>query len=254
MANKMGRPKAYATDEIKNIIDTYLAYTGGTILLNASKIAKYANDELNIASFKYYVINRDPEAKSYLEELNARITGLSTKKIPIRKSVFTQIDIQGYLSMKKNDLKVALNNLNILLEDMSDANTELIKENIKFKTRVQEKDTELRRINAINTEKHTEYQKLIYSFKETIDEQRQVIQELSIKVKQQNDLTHLLWDKEAEKILKESGVFEDDGVELSKARVISDADTDIMEVVKGTLPNVEDEKISYKLINRIKNL
>ncbi|MFD1903747.1 hypothetical protein ACFSQ7_05880 [Paenibacillus rhizoplanae] len=87
--------------------------------------------------------------------------------------------------MKKNDLKVALNNLNILLEDMSDANTELIKENIKFKTRVQEKkDTELRRINAINTEKHTEYQKNLYIlFKETIDEQRQVIQELSIKSK-----------------------------------------------------------------------
>lgn len=52
MTNKMGRPKAYATEEIKNIIDSYLAYTGGTILLNASKIAKYAIDELELPNFK----------------------------------------------------------------------------------------------------------------------------------------------------------------------------------------------------------
>ncbi|MCK8489249.1 hypothetical protein M0651_18920 [Paenibacillus sp. MBLB2552] len=254
MTNKMGRPKAYATEEIKNIIDSYLAYTGGTVFLNASKIAKYANDELDLPNFKYYVINRDPEAKEYLEGLNARITGLSNKKIPITKTVFTQIDINSYLSMKKDDLKVALNNLNVLLEDMSNANTELIKENLKLKTRAQEKDTEIRRMNKENTEKYTEYQNAMVAYKELLDDQKQKIQELTIKVKQQDDLTHILWDREAENILKKNGVFEDDGVELSQDRVISDADADIIEVVKDTFPKVEDDKISYELINRIKNI
>jgi hypothetical protein len=254
MMNKMGRPKAYATEEIKNIIDSYLACTGGTVLLNASKIAKYANDELEVPNFKYYVINRDLEAKEYLEGLNARITGLSNKKISITKSVFTQIDISSYLSMKKDDLKIALNNLNVLLEDMSTANTELIKENLKLKTRVQEKDTEIRRMNKEMTEKHAENQKGMDDLKEMLTEQKQTIQKLTIKVKRQNDLTHMLWDREAENILKKNGVFEDDGVELSEDKVISDVDTDIIKVIKDTSPSVEDDKISYELINRIKDI
>jgi len=254
MTNRMGRPKAYATEEIKNIIDSYVAYTGGTVLLNASKIAKYANDELELPNFKYYVINRDREAKDYLESLNARITGLFNKKLPITKSVFTQLDINSYLSMKKDDLKVALINLNALLEDMSDANTELIKENLKLKTRVQEKDTEIRRMNKEVAEKYTEYQKHMDVFKEMLDEQKQKTQELTLKLKQQDDLTHMLWDKEAENILKKIGIFEDDGVEINKERVISDVNTDVIEIVKGTFPNFEDDKISYELINRIKNI
>lgn len=254
MTNKMGRPKAYATEEIKNIIDSYLAYTGGTVFLNASKIAKYANDELELPNFKYYVINRDPEAKEYLEGLNARITGLSIKKIPITKTVFTQIDIISYLSMKKDDLKVALNNLNVLLEDMSNANTELIKENLKLKTRIQERDLEIRRMSKEIDEKYAEYQKREKTSKEILDAQKQKIHELTMKVRQQDDLTHILWDREAEKILKKNGVFEDDGVELSEDRVISEVDTDILGVVKDTFQNVEDDKISFELINRIKNI
>ncbi|OAB41780.1 hypothetical protein [Paenibacillus antarcticus] len=254
MINKMGRPKAYVTEEIKNIIDSYLAYTGGTILLNASKIAKYVNDELELPNFKYYVINRDPEAKKYLEGLNARITGVSDKKISFTKSVFTQIDINSYLSMKKDDLKVALYNLNVLLEDMSNANTELIKENLKLKTRVQEKDTEIRRVNKEVIEKYTDYQKGMDASKEMLVEQKQKIQELTIKMKQQDDLTHILWDREAENILKKNGVFVDNGVELTEDRVISDIDADIIEVVKDTFPNIEDDKISYELINRIKSI
>lgn len=254
MTNRMGRPKAYATEEIKNIIDSYLAFTGGMVLLNASKIAKYANDELELPNFKYYVINRDPAAKEYLEGLNLRITGVSNRKVPITKSIFTQIDINNYLSMKKDDLKVALNNLNVLLEDLSNANTELIKENLKIRTRAQEKDSEIRRMNKEITEKYTEYQKVMVEYKGLLDEQKQKIQELTKKIKQQDDLTHILWDREAENILKKNGIFKDDSVELNKDRVITDIDADIIEVVKDTLPNIGDDKISYEFINRIRNL
>lgn len=145
--------------------------------------------------------------------------------------------------MKKDDLKVALN-----------ANTELIKENLKLKTRIQEKDTEIRRVNKEITEKYTGYHKGMDASKEILDEQKQKIQELSIKVRRQEDLLHMLWDREAENILKINGVFENDGVELTENRVISDVNADIVEVVKDTFPDIKDDKISYELINRIKNI
>ncbi|MTK14155.1 MAG: hypothetical protein F8N39_19450 [Clostridiaceae bacterium] len=257
MANEMGRPKNYTTEEIKNIINLYVDHTGGTVLLNASKIAKYANDELGLPNFKYYAINRNKETKQHLKDLNDRIIGVSDKKLPIIKSVFTQIDVNSYLSMKEDDLKVALQNLNVLIEDMANANTELIKENVKLKTKIQEKDIELRRLNEKISEANKEYDKGLSNSKGKVDEQKQKIQDLSAKVRQQDDLIHMLWDREAEKILMQKGIFENDGVELNENRIISDVYADITKVAKevnDNFSNIEVEKISNKFIERIKNI
>ncbi len=257
MLNEMGRPKNYTTEEIKNVIDSYIAHTGGTVLLNATKVAKYANEELELHNFKYYVINRNQETKQYLEDLNNRIIGTSDKKLSISKSVFTQIDVNSYLSMKKEDLKVALQNLNVFMEDMANINTELIKENVKLKTRIQEKDTEIRRLKEQILEANNGFNKELFNSKEKVDEQKQKLQYLSIRVRQQEDLLHMLWDREAENILMQKGVFENDGVELNKNRVISDVDADITKVAKGLndiFSNIDDDKISDKFMDRLKNI
>ncbi|QOX63877.1 hypothetical protein FRZ06_11305 [Anoxybacterium hadale] len=249
MSNDMGRPKNYTTEEIKNVIDCYVTYTGGTVLLNASQIARYANSELGLANFKYYVVNRNSQVKKYLKDLNERITGTSDAKLSFSKSVFTQIDANKYLSMKKDDLKVALNNLNILLENMANMNTELIKENVKLKNRTQEKDTEIRRLNSEISNTYNECSKSISNSKEKTDCQKQKIQELVKKAKQQEDLLHILWDREAETILKQNGIFEDDGTGLNKNRII-----DEVKNVAGIISSTNDNKISYELINRLKNI
>ena len=42
---KNGRPRNFETTEIKEIIDEYVLYTQATVILNASRIAEYAQNK-----------------------------------------------------------------------------------------------------------------------------------------------------------------------------------------------------------------
>ena len=243
---EMGRPKKSSTEHIKNIIDEYVSFTGGTVLLNASKIAEYADKNLGIKNFKYYDINRNPEAKKYVEDLNKEISKGEDKKITSSVTNFSHIDVQSYLSMNKEQLGKALANLNTEREDMADSNTKLLKENIALKDSLRTKNIEIKKLNDLVNATVKGSTENMDEFKRTINEQREIISRLKQTIKQFDDANHLLWDKEAKIIMKHAGVFDNDGVTVNPKRIITDIEKSMIPVVKDA-NTLESGKVSEKI-------
>lgn len=253
----MGRPKNYSTADIKNIIDMYISFTGGTVLLSASKIAGYAEKNLGLSSFKYYVINRNPETKKYIEDLNRNICDVAEKKITLAATSFTQIDVQKYKTMNKDELGIALANINTLLEDMVDSNTRLLKENIALKNVIREKELEIKKINDTVRKSALNSDESLKQLQNENDKQRKIINTLKQSEKQSSDIIHLLWDKEAEIIMKKTGVFINDGGESNPKRTITDIDDNVFSIIKdaNTLECTnESENLHKKFMQRLKNI
>jgi len=254
---EMGRPKKRSTEDIKTVIDDYLSFTRGTVLLSASKIAEYADKKLGIKKFKYYDITRNLEAKKYVEDLNKEISRGEEKKITSAVTTFTQISVQAYQSMNKAELGQALTNLNTLMEDMADSNTKLLKANLVLKDSVREKDIEIKKLKDLVDETAKNSTKSMEELKRAINEQREIINRLKQSVKQTDDVIHLLWDKEAEIIMKHTGTFENDGVETNPKRMITDIEESIIPVAIDANKldsGKESEKISNKLMERLKRI
>ncbi|WP_088187862.1 hypothetical protein [Desulfosporosinus sp. FKA] len=255
---EMGRPKHYSTKDIMNVIDMYVSFTGGTVLLNSSKIAEYARTKLGLIYFKYYVINRNSEAKEYLKDINEAISSNSEKQLTSAVTTFTQINIQSYQSMTKEQLGRALANLNTLMEDMADSNTKLLKQSLALKELVREKDIELKRFEELYNQMSQNSDENMEGLKNKVNEQREIINKLTQSVKQSDDVVHLLWDKEAEVVMKYSGVFENDEEEIiNSKRIMTDIQESISHVTKDAHKihsSKDSEKISKRFMERLNNL
>lgn len=253
----MGRPKKNSIEHIKNVIDDYVSFTGGNVLLNASKIAEYAENKIGMKNFKYYDITRNPETKKYIEDLNNAISKGKAKKLTAAITNFTHINVQLYLSMNKEQLGKALTNLNAEREEMADSNTKLLKENITLIDSLRAKGIEIKKLNDLVNATVKGSVEDMDELNRTINEQREIITRLKQTIKQFDDTNHLLWDKEAEIIMKHTGVFDNDGVGVNPKRIITDIEGSIIPVVKdaNTLgAGKVSEKISSKFMDRLRGI
>lgn len=242
---KMGRPKNYTTDEIKEIIDEYVVFTQGLVIINASRVAEYARDRKGIKKFQYYVINRNEECKQYIEELNARIRENPGASHNGAITSFQPIDIDAYTKMSTDKLKIALNNLNTFMEKMADNNYEIQKQKEELRCLLDKKNLEIISLKdeldryKCNEMNCNEEQKAM------IEDLKKQIKILSKEKESRDVALKLLWNEEGENILKEEGVFEKDGKMPDPEKTIMDADESIGKVIKNvkTLDNSFMERL-----------
>lgn len=220
MANKKGRPKSYRTDQIKLIIDQYVRYTEGKTLISASKVARFAVEELKLDNFRYYSIQRNPETKQYMKIINGRIKNCSTTNRGTPVAVFKTLDIESMLNMTPKQLKTGLLNLNTMLEDTSDKHAKVIQENMRLN----------RLCESLKTEAEG-YKKELDEAKTREDKLARVIEKQKAEITELVSIMHIAWDKEAETILKKQNIFENDGTEIDKKKTITDPTTDLTKTI-----------------------
>ena len=226
MGHKTGRPNIYQTDDIKLIIDQYVRYTEGKSLISASKVAKFAVDELHLSdNFKYYVIQRNPETKQYLEEINERIKNFAIANRDAPVAVFKTLDIEAMMNMSPNKLRVGLQNLNTMIEDTSDKYAKVIQENIKLSRLCVSLKTEI-------GEYKKELDEFIKKANKREDELTGIIEKQKEEVIELKSIMHIAWDKEAETILKKEKIFVDDGTEIDRKKTITDPTFNLIKTVE----------------------
>lgn len=225
MEQKIGRPNSYQTDEIKLIIDQYVRYSEGKSLISASKVAKFATEELDFDdNFKYYVIQRNPEAKRYLEEINERIKNCTISKGGTLVAIFKTLDIEAMMNMTPKQLRAGLLNLNTLIEDTSDKHTKVIQENMGLSRQIASLKME-----AVGYKK--EVDELIEKVKSREDELTAVIKKQKAEIEALESIFHMVWDKETETLLKKQKIFLDDGTEINKNKTITDPTFNLTKIV-----------------------
>lgn len=238
MANT-GRPLSYKTEDIKEIINQYIRFTDGRVLLNASKVADYAQRELHLSNFKYYVINRNAETKQYLSDMNNKIKSVLTGDKSTNISVFRSIDVEALISLPKDKLIVALNGVNIQIESMTDKYADIIKENMLLRSQIADLTSELHK-------KDKEHQKEVEALNEKLQKKKQQLSDLSKKYIDTLECVHIAWDHEAETVLKKIGIFKDDTIEDTSSAVITSPTDNVVQYTsveiarKKFLDNLED--------------
>lgn len=240
MEQRIGRPNNYKTDEIKSIIDQYVRYTEGKFLISASKVAKFAQEKLYLDNFKYYVIQRNTETKQYLESINEKIKdcNITDKGTPI--AVFRTIDVEAMLNLNKLQLKDTLMNLNIVFEDVADKHSKIIQENMKLNS---QHITFKKEVENYKTELTAELEKYKSKNKEYID----TISKQKTKIKELEAIVHIIWDREAETILKKQNIFDDDGAEIDETKTIIDPKCNLIKISSTDCINgVRESKIDVQ--------
>lgn len=243
-----GRPKSYTTECIKEIIDECVIFHQGRVLLSASKVAEYAQQRKGLDNFKYYVINRNEECKKYLEEINERIKENASYGKGSAALAFEPIDIEAYQNMSKDKLGQALANLNILLENMAENNRNLLEQRLKQNKLLDKANMEIIALKEeINNYKEQLRQ---VEMKNMIDVENEKSKQL--KVMRQNEelktAMHILWDEEAENVMKEVGIFDEDGKKPDLNKVMCDIDESIEKVEK------DSKLIEGRFFKRLKGL
>lgn len=248
----IGRPRKYSTSDVRKIIDEYVAFTGGTVLLDASKVARYAERNLDLKMFKYYDITRNVEIKKYIGDLNSAIVAKEEKRITSSATAVTQIDVMAYLSMNKVELKQALININVLIEDIADSNTKLLKEVIILQDRIRGQDIQIKKQSDMLSQANKDAEKRMESLKKTIREQRAIVESLARSVKVRDNTLHLLWDKESELVLKQMGLLENNDQRTDSKN--------IMDVAQKTDLVIDDahaiglDKVSFAFMEKLKKI
>lgn len=245
---KMGRPKNFTTDEIKEIIDEYVVFTQGLVIINASRVAEYARDRKGIKNFKYYVINRNEACKKYIEELNARIRENPGANYSGAITSFQPIDVDLYTKMSTNKLKIALMNLNTFMEKIADNNYDLHKQKEELRRLLDKKNLEIISLK----DELAAYKKSQNNFNNEkdalIDELKSQIRILSKEKENRDVALRLLWNEEGENILKEEGVFEKDGKMPNPEKTIMDVEESLSRVIKSA------KVLDTSFVERLKNL
>lgn len=218
---KVGRPTNYRTEDIIEIINQYIRYTEGTVLLNASKIANYATKELRLDNFKYYVINRNKEAKAYLDDMNEKIKSNLTEGKSERTALFRTLDIEAILELNSQKLATVLQNINTQIEQLNNKYADVVNENIKLKTLSNNKTVNDRIKNL-----EEEIRKLKIKNKELEDVNR----EQKAKYDRLYESVMNAWETEAETVLKKVGVFVDDGSSMDDNAIIESTTEDIISI------------------------
>lgn len=241
--SKMGRPKSFSTDDIKEVIKLYFYHTDGKVLLNASQIAKFAQNELGLVGFAYYTIKRNQDANQYMEELNNKIKDFFIGREEEYNAYFKSIDIESYLNMTKEQLREALINLNIALETTSDKYVDVLRNTYKAKRELTEMEKESKGIQ----------EELLMKIESLQEENKELSDKLLIKQLELNNLeqnTKLAWDKEAGAILAKTGILISEIVqENTESAVITSPHEKIMHL------NVHEEKSGRKkFLDKIEGL
>lgn len=218
---KVGRPTNYRTEDIIEIINQYIRYTEGTVLLNASKIANYATKELRLDNFKYYVINRNKEAKEYLDNMNEKIKSNLTKGKSEGIALFRTLDIEAILKLNSQKLAKVLQNINTQIEQLNDKYADVVNENIKLKTLSNNKTVNDRIKNL-----EEEIKKLKIKNKELEEENR----EQKAKYDRLYESVMNAWETEAETVLKKVGVFVDDSSSMDDNAIIESTTENIISI------------------------
>lgn len=218
---KVGRPTNYRTEDIIEIINQYIRYTEGTVLLNASKIANYATKELRLDNFKYYVINRNKEAKEYLDNMNEKIKSNLTKGKSEGIALFRTLDIEAILKLNSQKLATVLQNINTQIEQLNDKYADVVNENIKLKTLSNNKTVNDRIKNL-----EEEIKKLKIKNKEL----EEVNREQKAKYDRLYESVMNAWETEAETVLKKVGVFIDDSSSMDDNAIIESTTENIISI------------------------
>ena len=218
---KVGRPTNYRTEDIIEIINQYIRYTEGTVLLNASKIANYATKELRLDNFKYYVINRNKEAKEYLDNMNEKIKSNLTKGKSEGIALFRTLDIEAILKLNSQKLATVLQNINTQIEQLNDKYVDVVNENIKLKTLSNNKTVNDRIKNL-----EEEIKKLKIKNKEL----EEVNREQKAKYDRLYESVMNAWETEAETVLKKVGVFIDDSSSMDDNAIIESTTENIISI------------------------
>ena len=218
---KVRRPTNYRTEDIIEIINQYIRYTEGTVLLNASKIANYATKELRLDNFKYYVINRNKEAKEYLDNMNEKIKSNLTKGKSEGIALFRTLDIEAILKLNSQKLATVLQNINTQIEQLNDKYADVVNENIKLKTLSNNKTVNDRIKNL-----EEEIKKLKIKNKEL----EEVNREQKAKYDRLYESVMNAWETEAETVLKKVGVFIDDSSSMDDNAIIESTTENIISI------------------------
>lgn len=218
---KVGRPTNYRTEDIIEIINQYIRYTEGTVLLNASKIANYAIKELRLDNFKYYVINRNKEAKEYLDNMNEKIKSNLTEGKSEGTALFRTLDIEAILKLNSQKLATVLQNINTQIEQLNDKYADVVNENIKLKTLSNNKTVNDRIKNL-----EEEIKKLKIKNKEL----EEVNREQKAKYDRLYESVMNAWETEAETVLKKVGVFIDDSSSMDDNAIIESTTENIISI------------------------
>ena len=218
---KVGRPTNYRTEDIIEIINQYIRYTEGTVLLNASKIANYATKELRLDNFKYYVINRNKEAKEYLDNMNEKIKSNLTKGKSEGIALFRTLDIEAILKLNSQKLATVLQNINTQIEQLNDKYADVVNENIKLKTLSNNKTVNDRIKNL-----EEEIKKLKIKNKEL----EEVNREQKAKYDRLYESVMNAWETEAETVVKKVGVFIDDSSSMDDNAIIESTTENIISI------------------------
>lgn len=248
MQKKSGRPKNYETSEIKEIIDEYVMYTQGTVIINSSRVAEYAQNKKGMVGFKYYHINRNEEAREYMNLLNSRIkenpAALRSKAI----TTYEPIDISKYMNKTKEQLKKSLVNLNTFIEQLTNNNTELVKQKDEYKRLLDKKAIEIVQLQEQIRGLEKTKKELIEMYETREGHLKQKVKNLEKTNIDMSELMKILWEDEAEAILRNNHIFENNGQGIDPNKTITSLD-DNFEKVKR-----ESKKLEDKYKNKLKGL
>ena len=201
-----------------------------------------------LPNFKYYVIQRNSETKQYLEEINERIKDNTSTRKDVPVAVFKSIDMDVMLCMNQNQLKTALSNINTMNEDISDKYAKIIQENMQLIIKNTELKNEVEKYKNQSEDESVQDKSKKKEFEVIIKQQKEKIEEL-------NSIMKLAWDKEAVSVLKRTNIFQNDGIELNKERIITEPTYDfpsLNKVIDIKKDNSSD--IHKKFLDRLKEI
>lgn len=246
--SKKGRPSNFSLQEIKDIIDEYVTYTQATVVLNASRVAEYAQQKKGKINFQNYHISRNKEAKEYMNELNSRIKENPAASRCVAITTFEPINIDKYLEKSKEQLGKSLTILNTFMQQLTDNNTELVKQKDEYKRLLDKKAIEIVNLQEKIRELENKQKNIIQFYEEKEEELKRRIKTMEKNNSDMEDIVKLLWDEEAESLLKKQHIFEEDNITINENRVVTDLNDDL-DIIKKESRKLENE---YK--NRLKGL
>ncbi|WP_410496332.1 hypothetical protein QTL86_02015 [Cellulosilyticum sp. ST5] len=255
--NNVGRPKKYTTQELKDIIDNYVANTKGLYKINATKVANYGVEVLGFKDLKYYIFNRNMEVKQYIKNMNQLTQG--EHEISLGDTVFNSLDIQAYCKLSSSDLTIALKNLNQYIYNVINSNTKILNENKRLKEEIL--NYSLKQLS--DQKNRSEKEILLASEKESLKRDIEIIKNDLGKIKSEKKkletAIEILWEQEATNILKRLGLLTlENDREIESKLIVDSVKEDISKIEKSLedmmLYQEEDTIITFDFKNKIRDL
>jgi myosin heavy subunit len=163
-------------------------------------------------------------------------------------TTFEPINIDKYLEKSKEQLSKSLTILNTFMQQLTDNNTELVKQKDEYKRLLDKKAIEIVNLQEKIRELENKQKNIIQFYEEKEEELKRRIKTMEKNNSDMEDIVKLLWDEEAESLLKKQHIFEEDNITINENRVVTDLNDDL-DIIKKESRKLENE---YK--NRLKGL